>query len=184
MFEWYRKADRCYVYLSDVSAAKRKSDSDVAEWDTEFKKSRWFTRGWTLQELIAPHNVEFFSRMRRRLGDRYSLRKQILEVTGIPEAVLSGEPLSQFSVNDRMSWIEHRSTQLEEDKAYALLGIFGVYMLPIYSEGLAKAFKRLQTELLFPETQSGWLLARTIQLSKSGTLRERNVSTLSQDTTA
>ncbi|KAF2726974.1 HET-domain-containing protein, partial [Polyplosphaeria fusca] len=69
MFRWYRNADRCYVYLSDVSTAKRKVNGDVCEWEAAFRRSRWFTRGWTLQELLAPRVVEFFSRQRRRLGD-------------------------------------------------------------------------------------------------------------------
>lgn len=147
MFDWYRTAHRCYVYLSDVSAAKYKVDNEDVKWLSELKQSRWFTRGWTLQELLAPRNVEFFSRDCRRLGDRNTLRKQIHEATAIPEAVLRGQRLSQFSVNDRLSWIEHRETHREEDRAYSLLGIFGVYMPPIYGEGVAKAFDRLKTEI-------------------------------------
>ncbi|KAF2726408.1 HET-domain-containing protein [Polyplosphaeria fusca] len=147
MFRWYRNAARCYVYLSDVSAAKRKVDSDICEWESAFRRSKWFTRGWTLQELLAPRTVEFFSWQRKRLGDKDSLRQQIHEVTGIPEAALQGELLSQFSVNDRLSWIEHRRTKRKEDKAYSLLGIFGVYMPPIYDEGVGRAFGRLRDEI-------------------------------------
>ncbi|OAG11168.1 WD40 repeat-like protein [Paraphaeosphaeria sporulosa] len=147
MFRWYRNADRCYVYLSDVSTAKRKVNGDACEWEAAFRRSRWFTRGWTLQELLAPRVVEFFSRQRKRLGDMYSLKKHIHEITAIPEAALEGELLSQFSVNDRLSWIEHRETKREEDKAYSLLGIFGVYMPPIYGEGIGRAFSRLQDEI-------------------------------------
>ncbi|KAF2727861.1 NACHT-domain-containing protein [Polyplosphaeria fusca] len=147
MFRWYRNADRCYVYLSDVSTAKRKVNGDVCEWEAAFRRSRWFTRGWTLQELLAPRVVEFFSRQRKRLGDTCSLREQIHEITGIPEAALQGELLSQFTVNDRLSWIEHRKTKREEDKAYSLLGVFGVYMPPIYGEGIGRAFDRLRDEI-------------------------------------
>ncbi|KAF1959925.1 HET-R [Byssothecium circinans] len=147
MFLWYRKAARCYVYLSDVSTAKRKANSDTSEWKSTFQRSRWFTRGWTLQELLAPRAVEFFSRQHQRLGDKVSLRSQIHEITGIPERALQGEPLSQFSVNDRLSWITDRETKLEEDKAYSLLGIFGVSVPPFYGEGIGRALGRLRDEI-------------------------------------
>ncbi|KAF2731912.1 HET-domain-containing protein [Polyplosphaeria fusca] len=147
MFRWYRNAARCYVYLPDVSTAKQKANSDTSEWESAFRKSKWFTRGWTLQELLAPRSVEFFSQQRKRLGDKDSLRSQIHAVTGIPERALEGEPLSHFSVNDRLSWMEHRQTEREEDMVYSLLGIFGVYISPFYSEGTAKALTRLQDEI-------------------------------------
>ncbi|KAF2730453.1 WD40 repeat-like protein [Polyplosphaeria fusca] len=147
MYNWYRNADRCYVYLSDVSTAKRKANSDTCEWEPAFRESRWFTRAWTLQELLASPSIQFFSHQGKRLGDKYSLGQQIHEITAIPDAALRGELLSQFSVNDRLSWIEHRQSKLEEDKAYSLLGIFGVYIPPIYGEGIGAAFKRLQDEI-------------------------------------
>src|SRR5262245_2185427 len=112
MFRWYRNASRCYVYLSDVSTAKQKGNDDTSKWEFTFQRSRWFTRGWTLQELLAPRSVEFFSRQRKRLGDKCSLRQRIHEITAIPELALQGALLSQFSVNDRLSWIEHRQTKL------------------------------------------------------------------------
>jgi hypothetical protein len=147
MFRWYRNATRCYVYLSDVSTAKRKANSDISEWESAFQRSRWFNRGWTLQELLAPYSVEFFSQQRKRLGDKDSLRLQIHAITGIPERALEGEPLSRFSVNDRLSWMNNRQTKHEEDKVYSLLGIFGVYISPFYGEGMAKALTRLQDEI-------------------------------------
>ncbi|KAF2264637.1 WD40 repeat-like protein [Lojkania enalia] len=147
MFRWYRNAARCYVYLSDVSTAKRDMNGDTCEWEPTFRSSRWFTRGWTLQELLAPSSVEFFSQQHKRLGDKCSLRQQIHEITAIPEAALQGEPLSQFSVNDRLSWIEYRETKLEEDKVYSLLGIFDVFIPPIYNVGVGRAFQRLLDEI-------------------------------------
>jgi len=147
MFRWYRYADRCYVYLSDVSTAKWDINGDICDWEPAFRRSRWFTRGWTLQELVAPRSVEFFSRQRERLGDKYTLRQQIHEITAIPETALQGVPLSQFSVNDRLSWIKYRETKLEEDKAYSLLGIFDVFIPPIYGEGAGRAFQRLLDEI-------------------------------------
>jgi hypothetical protein len=154
MFRWYRNATRCYVYLSDVSAKMRRStkkrkrdESSACTWESEFQKSRWFTRGWTLQELIAPVSVEFFSRERRRLGDKSSLMRQIHEITGIPESALRGDPLSHFSAKERFSWINPRQTKLEEDKAYSLLGIFDIHIHLRYGEGMANAFKRLEEEI-------------------------------------
>jgi hypothetical protein len=148
MFRWYRNATRCYVYMPDVETRKRKRDENSTEsWELEFRKSRWFTRGWTLQELLAPASVEFFSRERKRLGDKSSLKQQLHEITNIPQSALEGNPLSYFGVKERLQWVEHRQTKLEEDKAYSLLGIFGVYILPIYGEGMANAFKRLQKEI-------------------------------------
>ncbi|OCK73542.1 HET-domain-containing protein [Lepidopterella palustris CBS 459.81] len=149
MFRWYRNATRCYVYLLDVSSPPFHTNDEFnpRPWESDLWKSKWFTRGWTLQELLAPSSVEFFSRECKRLGDKRSLMQQIHEITGIPELALQGAPLSQFSVNERLSWIEHRQTKLEEDKAYSLLGIFDVYIPPIYSEGTAGAFKRLMDEI-------------------------------------
>jgi hypothetical protein len=138
MFCWYQTATKCYVYLSDVG---------VDKWEPAFQSSRWFTRGWTLQELLAPSSVEFFSSEWKLLGDRQSLGPKIHKITRIPELALRGAPLSQFSVNDRLSWKEGRQTKLEEDMAYSLLGIFGVYVPPIYGEGTGGAFKRLLDEV-------------------------------------
>ncbi|KAF2682496.1 HET-domain-containing protein [Lentithecium fluviatile CBS 122367] len=149
MFRWYRDAVKCYVYLSDVSTAKRKASDEVSEfaWEPAFRASRWFTRGWTLQELLAPSSVEFFSQEWNRLGGKRLLTKQIIKITGIPELALQGAPLSRFSINERLSWIENRRTKLEEDKAYSLLGILDVYIPPLYGEGMARAFKRVMDEM-------------------------------------
>jgi hypothetical protein len=149
MFRWYQNAVKCYVYLSDVSTAKRKANNEVSgfTWEPSFRVSRWFTRGWTLQELLAPSSVEFFSQEWKRLGDKRLLAQQIHKITGISESALQGAPLSQFSVNKRLSWMENRQTKLEEDKAYSLLGIFGVYMPSIYGEGMARASQRLMHKI-------------------------------------
>ncbi|KAK6605156.1 Vegetative incompatibility protein HET-E-1-like protein 15 [Botrytis cinerea] len=126
MFRWYRNAARCYVYLSDVSGYSVSGNHKCIPrlWESDFRKSKWFTRGWTLQELLAPVSIEFFSRERGRLGDKSSLITQISEITNIPRTALEGYPLSQFSVEERLQWIQHRQTTLEEDKAYSLLDEF------------------------------------------------------------
>jgi len=146
MFRWYRDAAKCYVYLPDVSSPVIDigDKSDQLPWEMAFRASRWFTRGWTLQELIAPTSVEFFSKNRKLLGDRKSLERHICEITGIPCKALRGSPLAEFSATERMSWAETRQTTREEDMAYSLLGMFDVYMPLIYGEGRANAVGRLQ----------------------------------------
>jgi Heterokaryon incompatibility protein (HET) len=134
MFRWYRNAIKCYVYLSDVSTS----------WEPAFLASRWFKRGWTLQELLAPTSVEFFSRDDKQLGDKRTLEREIHEITGIAISALQGTPLSHFGVDERLSWAENRQTAREEDKAYSLLGIFDVYMPLIYGEGRDNALMRLR----------------------------------------
>jgi Heterokaryon incompatibility protein (HET) len=147
MFRWYQNAARCYVYLSDVSVHTHDGQSRHIEWESAFRNSRWFTRGWTLQELLAPEIVEFFSYDRIRLGDRISLEKQIHETTRISIQALQGRHLSEFSVEEHFRWGAKRQTTEEEDKAYCLLGIFGVFMGLIYGEGHASAMARLRREI-------------------------------------
>ena len=150
MFRWYRNAKKCYVYLSDVSTRKRKFDDMLVELSWEpaaFSSSRWFTRGWTLQELLAPSVVEFFSRDWHRLGDRALLKSQIHEVTTIPYDVLEGAPLSQSSIEERLRWRQDRHTKLKEDGAYCLSGIFDVDIAPVYGEGTEEAFRRLHDKI-------------------------------------
>jgi hypothetical protein len=145
MFRWYQNATRCYVYLSDISAsAYENSEEFELAWEPAFRASKWFTRGWTLQELVAPASVEFFTKDGRRLGDKRSLKQQIHEITGIALPALQGMPLSQFDIDERFKWAETRQTTREEDWAYCLLGIFGVFMSLIYGEGKAHAVHRLR----------------------------------------
>ncbi|KAF5873177.1 putative truncated het-r protein [Botrytis fragariae] len=147
MFRWYKNATRCYVYLSDVPRPCSYSTEDsIRVWEPTFRKSEWFTRGWTLQELIAPGSVEFFSNEGEILGDKISLERCICEITGVPINVLRGSELSDFSFAERMSWAESRVTFREEDKAYSLFGILKVYLPPIYGEGKHNALRRLQEE--------------------------------------
>jgi hypothetical protein len=149
MFRWYRKAAKCYVYLSDVSRPLLDANDDLNQraWESDFRKSRWFTRGWTLQELLAPTSVEFFSKEGEKIGNKKSLERHISDITRIPIKALQGAPLSSFSINERISWQEIRETTREEDNAYSLLGICGVYMQPIYAEGKENAFRRLREKI-------------------------------------
>ncbi|KAI4204538.1 MAG: hypothetical protein LQ350_001088 [Teloschistes chrysophthalmus] len=142
MFRWYREAARCYVYLSDVKVGESQNN----DWRNDFMKSRWFTRGWTLQELLAPKSVEFFSSDGVRLGDKTSLEGEIHRITGIAVDALRGRSLSDFSVSERMAWATKRTTTRKEDEAYSLLGIFDVNMPLIYGER-ERALARLMEEI-------------------------------------
>jgi hypothetical protein len=149
MFRWYKDASRCYVYLSDVSVARSEQNdpSSSSAWESAFRKSRWFTRGWTLQELLAPNEVQFFDEDGKLLGDKTSLWQWIHEITGIAIPALRGDPLGRFSVEERFEWAKSRQTTRDEDCAYSMLGIFAVFIPPIYGEGKANALRRLRREI-------------------------------------
>ncbi|KEY68908.1 hypothetical protein S7711_03838 [Stachybotrys chartarum IBT 7711] len=141
MYAWYRCSAVCYVYLEDVPP--RSPHLDVKR----FKTARWFTRGWCLQELIAPPKVEFYAWDWSEVGTKWSLQSIITRVTSIPPQALLNRELDSYSVAQRMSWAADRKTQRAEDEAYCLLGIFNIHMPLIYGEG-RKAFLRLQHEIL------------------------------------
>ncbi|KAF2255007.1 HET-domain-containing protein [Trematosphaeria pertusa] len=140
MFNWYRDAVVCYIYLADLPPHSPP--------ETELSGCRWFTRGWTLQELVAPAHVEFFDTDWNHLGTKLELIDIISENTWIAPRLLLGEAtLSDYSVARRMSWAARRQTTRVEDLAYCLLGIFEVNMPLIYGEGM-RAFRRLQEEIV------------------------------------
>nr|UWK20073.1 HET-domain containing protein [Trichoderma balearicum] len=112
-----------------------------------FSRSRWLTRGWTLQELIAPRRLEFFDSHWKAIGENKALATSLQDITGIDTLVIEGGPLEQVSVARRMSWAANRETTRQEDIAYSLFGIYGVNMPLVYGEG-PKAFLRLQEEIL------------------------------------
>ena len=148
MFRWYQRATKCYVHLSDVSIRKKKRrDDSRGTWEQAFRQSRWFTRGWTLQELLAPLSVEFFSKEGSRLGDKQSLEQQIHEITRVPISALRGSALSHFSAEQKFDWAKNRQTTREEDWAYSLLGIFEISIPVTYGEGRANAVRRLRKEI-------------------------------------
>jgi hypothetical protein len=142
MFRWYNMAEICYAYLSDTELALGNDREEL------LKNSRWFTRGWTLQELLAPSFVVFFDLNWRRIGDKVSYHKTISYITGIDNAVLL-DPSKVFgeAFATCMFWAAKRETSRPEDIAYCLMGIFGVHMPLLYGEG-KRAFRRLQHELL------------------------------------
>lgn len=146
MFTWYQNAWCCYAYLSDVSKARMEFD---------FPKSRWFTRGWTLQELLAPQQVIFYDHEWVPLGTRLQHSERISTITGIDKTALDipgdtrprGARLGSFCVAKRMSWASRRQTTRAEDMSYCLLGIFNINMPLLYGEG-EQAFVRLQEEII------------------------------------
>jgi len=139
MFQWYQNAVVCYVYLADVPGE--------SAMDSTFSESKWFTRGWTLQELIAPRDVFFYNVKWSALGTRESLGPAISSATNIEAEFLRGENLERASIAKKMSWASGRETTRIEDTAYCLIGIFDVNMPLLYGEG-KKAFRRLQQEIL------------------------------------
>jgi hypothetical protein len=144
MFEWYRRSEVCYAYLEDVPPSDLVASGMPL---SAFAASRWFRRGWTLQELLAPSHVRFFNNHWEEIGDRGNLSSVLEDVTGIEKDVLSGGTFSSISVGRRMSWASQRETTRPEDVAYSLLGIFDVNMPLLYGEG-DKAFIRLQEEIM------------------------------------
>jgi Heterokaryon incompatibility protein (HET) len=143
MYRWYQKAEICYAYLADVSA-----DVDAETTTSTFADSRWFRRGWCLQELIAPPNLVFFSADWVEVGNKSILHDILSDITGIDAGILTGvKDLESASVARRMSWASCRDTTRVEDIAYCLMGLFGVNMPMLYGEG-EKAFLRLQEEIM------------------------------------
>ena len=156
MFRWYQQAEVCCVYLSDVV-----SGEDPYAEDSSFRKSRWFTRGWTLQELIAPRTIQFFDVSWRSIGVGYSRGSSghvinakrnasvtlLSDITRIRWHVLHNGKLDGLAVAEKLAWAAGRQTTRVEDTAYCLLGIVGVNMPLLYGEG-PKAFLRLQEQIM------------------------------------
>ncbi|TBU47589.1 heterokaryon incompatibility protein-domain-containing protein [Dichomitus squalens] len=142
MFFWYSRSNVCYAYLVDVPNGK---ETDA---QSRFHTSRWFSRGWTLQELIAPRALLFLSRDWQLFGTKAALSGAIEKITGIELSVLKQQkPLSAIPVIVRMAWAAKRETEKVEDRAYSLFGIFDVHLPMSYGEG-DRAFFRLQAALL------------------------------------
>ena len=165
MFRYYSMAQLCIVFLHDVPTG-----CDPKMEASEFRKSRWHKRGWTLQELIAPKEVVFYSRDWKKLSTKGEQAPLLEEITGIPKDVLTGKKaVTDVSVAARMSWAAYRETSKEEDEAYCLLGILKVDMYTSYGEG-RHAFYRLQSS---PSVSAG----RSLPSRGSSSLSARTLST-------
>ncbi|KAL8877043.1 MAG: hypothetical protein Q9198_004865 [Flavoplaca austrocitrina] len=140
MYKWYEEAKICYVYLSDFFLEQAQHSIGIA-----FRRSRWFTRGWTLQELLAPEDVVFYDADWTEIGSKTFLKDTLSQICRISVQHLSRP--KGASVATKMSWASTRETTRKEDTAYCLLGLFGVNMPLIYGEG-ANAFFRLQCEII------------------------------------
>ncbi|KAI0543841.1 heterokaryon incompatibility protein-domain-containing protein [Xylaria curta] len=149
MFRWYKKASICYAYMEDVENGSH--DNKAGSFRLLYQHSRWFTRGWTLQELIAPEDVMFYGKDWCYLGSKAydeHVRISLANITGINVRVLEAiVPPSEMSIAARMKWASRRKTTRPEDAAYCLMGLFDVNMPLLYGEG-TKAFIRLQEEIL------------------------------------
>jgi hypothetical protein len=144
MFVFYQRAAVCYAYLSDVQADR----SNPYGLERELPRSKWFTRGWTLQELLAPSNMHFFNYKWQLIGTKTSLKETLSKITGISPGILNGQfPIGSASIAQRMSWAALRKTTRPEDIAYCLMGMFSVHMPLLYGEG-ERAFLRLQEEIM------------------------------------
>jgi hypothetical protein len=175
MFEWYKRSTVCYTYLSDVPL-KGLSVQDTLT-DEEVAACRWFTRGWTLQELIAPEHLFFFDQLWNLWGNKENLVHVLPKRTGIDENVLRDRERMAFqSVAVKMSWASARETTRLEDIAYCLLGIFNVNMPLLYGER-ENAFIQLQHEILKSSTDLsifGWGTRGAIILSNQDTSAPSN----------
>jgi hypothetical protein len=160
MFTWYRRAHVCYAYLSDLRWHRHPGQANTSDYVTPLQHCRWFSRGWTLQELIAPRQMTFFDYEWQVVGDRLALASDLATITGVDEFLLSYPPrtmdeepflddrLRSVSIARRMSWAGPRRTTREEDVAYSLMGIFNVNMPLLYGEGGIKAMARLQEAII------------------------------------
>ncbi|PMD34568.1 HET-domain-containing protein, partial [Hyaloscypha variabilis F] len=144
MFALYKRSAVCYAYLSDYRSSSLEEE--------EFRNCRWITRGWTLQELIAPRKVVFFNASWGRIGTKADeiTRNLLSKTTKISAEVLNGSEnsLKESLIAQKMSWASKRKTTRPEDIAYCLMGIFGVHISLLYGEGAENAFLRLQEEIM------------------------------------
>jgi len=175
MYNYYSRSFVCIVYLDDVE----KADGE------EMRASEWFTRAWTLQELIAPKKLEVYSWGWERLGNKETLLEDLSVASHIPVGVINDlSRLQEISIAQKMCWAAWREATREEDEAYSLMGIFDVHMPPLYGEGGENAFRRLQLEVmkeghdhtLFAwdcATTTGDLLARSARNFLSTTVYSR-----------
>lgn len=167
MFTWYQRSAACFIWLSDLESN-----------NGSMHDCKWFTRGWTLQELIAPTEVVFYDKTWRDRGNKRDLSAEIARISGVSSRILIGnQNLDEIPVAVRMSWAARRETTRIEDLAYCLLGIFNVNMPMLYGEG-QKAFIRLQEEIIKENPDMSifaWKAIPNITVNYTGLLAESPV---------
>ena len=148
MYRWYENAQVCYAYLHDVPGSSFPTASDNERYPDFSGWPEWFSRGWTLQELIAPNDVQFLNKNWQSIGDKRTLAPTLAAITGVSEHILiHGLGGNRPCVAQIVSWAAHRKTTRVEDRAYSLMGLLDVNMPMLYGEG-KKAFRRLQLEII------------------------------------
>ena len=148
MHRWYGNAKTCYVYLHDVDGSSVPTEKDDGKYPESNGWPEWFSRGWTLQEMIAPRNLKFFNKDWQPIGDKKRLAQTLRRITGVPENILAdGLEGNRPCVAQIISWAANRTTTRVEDRAYSLMGLLDVNMPMLYGEG-KKAFHRLQLEII------------------------------------
>ncbi|KAF2223921.1 heterokaryon incompatibility protein-domain-containing protein, partial [Elsinoe ampelina] len=173
MYIWYKHAGVCYAYLSGIPVGLTPNDS---QFYSAVAAAKWFRRGWTLQELLAPSNIIFFTEGWSVLGNKHDLRNVLSSITGIDVDVLEdSRRIELASVAKRMSWAAGRITKRPEDRAYSLMGIFSINMPMLYGEGGTRAFLRLQEEIMkqsFDESLFAWITTSTTESTQHGLLAD------------
>lgn len=183
MWRWYEDAFICFVYLADVPAADFSTQAAKKRTMSDFRNSEWFLRGWTLQELLAPTQCDFWTAAWEPLGSRYTLREIITEVTGIPTIHLTNRRLLKDTcAAEKMHWASSRRTTRPEDTAYSLLGLFDINMPLLYGEGGPKAFGRLQVAI-FDSTGDRSLFIWISSSSRSPFIGRRHLGVFSSEVT-
>ncbi|KAI1120963.1 heterokaryon incompatibility protein-domain-containing protein [Nemania abortiva] len=177
MFKWYREARLCIAYLSDVKINGRRASSNIFKRIYNDEPSEWFFRGWTLQELLAPPDMQFYDMDWTYIGTKTDLAGSIARITGIETRYLIGtENFGEACIAAKMSWMAQRTTTREEDMAYSMVGIFGITMTPQYGEGQG-AFMRLQEILLstyrFDESLFAWKMPEPNAGAKFGARKDQ-----------
>ena len=171
MYRWYENSMVCYAYLHDVSDPFFPTESDESRYPDSNGWPEWFSRGWTLQEMIAPRNVLFFNTDWQHIGDKRMLVNTLYRITRVPRPILKdGLSGNRPCIAQIMSWAANRTTTRVEDKAYSLMGLLDVNMPMLYGEG-KKAFHRLQLEIIrTPNDQSIFAWGRHSKNVRTGSI--------------
>ena len=148
MYRWYENSRVCYAYLHDIQGSSFPTERNTTRYPDFNGWPEWFSRGWTLQEMVAPSVVWFFNKDWRPIGDKDTHTETLEDITGVPRHILTdGLSFERPCVAQIMSWAANRVTTRVEDRAYSLMGLLDVNMPMLYGEG-KKAFHRLQLEII------------------------------------